>query len=58
MKKRLLIVDIDTRVPKGDNQILNPDKKIDWDALELSGAGFVSHVRHDPWLRLQVLPSA
>jgi hypothetical protein len=41
--KRLLIVDIDTRAPTGANQILNPDKKIDWDALELSGAGYVSH---------------
>lgn len=29
LKKKTLIVDIDTRVPTGSNEILNPDK-LDW----------------------------
>lgn len=41
--KRILIVDIDTRVPTGDNQILDPSKKIDWESLESGGTGLVSH---------------
>ncbi|KAF2826763.1 hypothetical protein CC86DRAFT_20392 [Ophiobolus disseminans] len=41
--KKVLIVDIDTRVPTGDNQILQPDAKIDWERLESGGAGLVSH---------------
>lgn len=41
--KRLLIVDIDTRVPTDGNQILNPSNKIDWDTLQSGGTGLVSH---------------
>lgn len=40
---KLLIVDIDTRVPTGDNQILDPGAKLDWESLESSGTGLVSH---------------
>ncbi|KAF1843233.1 uncharacterized protein K460DRAFT_407596 [Cucurbitaria berberidis CBS 394.84] len=48
--KRLLIVDIDTRVPTGDNQILNPDKKINWDDLQMDGAGYVSNAISNHYL--------
>lgn len=41
--KKILIVDIDTRVPTGENQILDPSKKIDWESLESGGTGLVSH---------------
>lgn len=41
--KKVLIVDIDTRVPTGDNQILQPESKIDWETLSSSGTGLVSH---------------
>jgi len=40
--KRVLIVDIDTRVPNGDNQILNP-VLLDYEHLEPSGGGLVSN---------------
>lgn len=40
--KKVLIVDIDTRVPTGENQILNPDT-IDFEHLEMSGGGLVSN---------------
>ena len=42
MGKRVLIVDIDTRVPTGENQILNPDT-IDYEHLAVSGGGLVSN---------------
>lgn len=42
MGKRVLIVDIDTRVPTGENQILNPDV-LDWEHLDLHGGGLVSN---------------
>jgi hypothetical protein len=48
--KKILIVDIDTRVPTGDNQILNPDKKINWQELENSGAGLTSHAISNHYL--------
>ncbi|KAF2025413.1 hypothetical protein EK21DRAFT_116816 [Setomelanomma holmii] len=41
--KRVLIVNVDTRVPTGDNQILNPSGKIDWESVPSSGTGLVSH---------------
>lgn len=41
--KKVLIVDIDTRVPTGDHQILDPGKKIDWETLQSSGTGLVSY---------------
>ncbi|CBX96011.1 hypothetical protein LEMA_P031630.1 [Plenodomus lingam JN3] len=40
--KKILIVDIDTRVPTGQNQILNP-ALMDWENLELEGGGLVSN---------------
>jgi hypothetical protein len=40
--KRILIVDIDTRVPDGDNQILNP-ATLDFEHMEMSGGGLVSN---------------
>ncbi|KAH8712016.1 hypothetical protein GQ44DRAFT_713973 [Phaeosphaeriaceae sp. PMI808] len=40
--KKVLIVDIDTRVPTGENQILNPDT-FDYAHLEMSGEGLVSN---------------
>lgn len=41
--QKVLIVDIDTRVPTGDNQILHPESKIDWETLQSNGGGLVSH---------------
>ncbi|KAL6705035.1 hypothetical protein ACN47E_007438 [Coniothyrium glycines] len=43
MGGKVLIVDIDTRVPNGENQILDFEKKMDWDSLPSGGAGLVSH---------------
>ncbi|KAF2850495.1 hypothetical protein T440DRAFT_396620, partial [Plenodomus tracheiphilus IPT5] len=40
--KKLLIVDIDTRRPTGDNQIFNTERKIDWENLQYEGAGLVT----------------
>ncbi|KAH7377621.1 hypothetical protein BKA66DRAFT_571945 [Pyrenochaeta sp. MPI-SDFR-AT-0127] len=40
--KKVLIVDIDTRVPTGENQILNPDV-LDWEHLDMHGGGLVSN---------------
>ncbi|CAO2652121.1 Nn.00g004040.m01.CDS01 [Neocucurbitaria sp. VM-36] len=40
--KKVLIVDIDTRIPTGENQILNPDK-LDWEHLDMHGGGLVSN---------------
>ncbi|KAF2027173.1 hypothetical protein EK21DRAFT_72543 [Setomelanomma holmii] len=40
--KKILIVDIDTRVPTGENQILNPDT-LDFEHLDMSGGGLVSN---------------
>lgn len=39
--KKVLIVDIDTRVPTGENELLNPER-IDWEHLKTKGAGMVS----------------
>ncbi|KAF1943292.1 hypothetical protein EJ02DRAFT_453387 [Clathrospora elynae] len=39
--KKVLIVDIDTRVPTGENQILNSEK-LDWANLNTVGGGLVS----------------
>ncbi|KAI8935874.1 hypothetical protein NX059_007389 [Plenodomus lindquistii] len=41
--KKVVIVDVDTRIPTGDNQILNADKKINWAKLESGGIGLISH---------------
>jgi hypothetical protein len=48
--KKILVVDIDTRVPTGNNQILNPDKKINWQELQNSGAGLTSHAISNHYL--------
>lgn len=40
--KKLLIVDIDTRTPTGENQIFNTEKKINWEKLEYRDAGIVT----------------
>ena len=40
--KKVLIVDIDTRVPTDKNQILNP-ALMDWEKLEMQGGGLVSN---------------
>ncbi|KAH3920446.1 hypothetical protein HBH56_004610 [Parastagonospora nodorum] len=40
--KRLLIVDIDTRVPTDENQILNP-AKLNFEEMEMRGGGLVSN---------------
>ncbi|RYN82484.1 hypothetical protein AA0120_g9846 [Alternaria tenuissima] len=40
--KKVLIVDIDTRVPTGENELLNPER-LDWENLKTSGAGMVSN---------------
>jgi hypothetical protein len=47
MGKDLLIVEIDTRNPNGENEIFNA-KKLDWEAVRASGSGLltVSHVNH------------
>lgn len=42
LKKKVLIVDIDTREPSGDNQILN-SAKMDWEKLDVSGGELVSN---------------
>lgn len=42
LNKQVLIVDIDTRVPTKENQILNPDV-LDWEHLDLAGGGLVSN---------------
>lgn len=41
--KKIVILDVDTRVPTGDNQILNADRKINWATLEAAGVGLISH---------------
>ncbi|KAF2846443.1 hypothetical protein T440DRAFT_521805 [Plenodomus tracheiphilus IPT5] len=41
--RKVVIVDVDTRVPTGDNQILNAEKKINWGKLESGGTGLISH---------------
>lgn len=40
--KKLLVVDIDTRLPTGENQIFNTERKIDWEKLHYDGTGLVS----------------
>ncbi|KAL5118664.1 hypothetical protein ACEQ8H_003341 [Pleosporales sp. CAS-2024a] len=40
--KKLLIVDIDTRMPTDSNQILNPEK-LNFERLEMGGGGLVSN---------------
>ncbi|CBX90706.1 predicted protein [Plenodomus lingam JN3] len=40
--KKVLIVDIDTRMPTGENQIFNTEKKINWERLEYHDAGLVT----------------
>ncbi|KAI4682057.1 uncharacterized protein J4E88_004945 [Alternaria novae-zelandiae] len=40
--KKVLIVDIDTRVPTGENELLNPER-LDWENLKTEGAGLVSN---------------
>lgn len=41
MGKKVLIVDIDTRNPTGENELLNPER-IDWETLESKNGGLVS----------------
>jgi len=40
--KKVLIVDIDTRVPTGENELLNPER-MDWEQLKMEGSGLVSN---------------
>ena len=40
--EKVLIVDIDTRVPTGENQLLNDDI-VDWEHLQAEGVGLVSN---------------
>jgi hypothetical protein len=54
MRQRLLVVDVDTRSPTGDNQILNPDRKINWHDLEMKGPGFVSQAISNHYLYAMV----
>jgi hypothetical protein len=51
--KKVLIVDIDTRVPTGENGILNPDT-LDWESLEMSGGGLVSSAVMNHYLYAQI----
>lgn len=47
MGKYMLVVDIDTRNPSGENGIFNPHK-LDWETVQASGSGLLtlSHVNH------------
>jgi len=63
LESKILIVDIDTREPKGKNEILNSEK-MNWEALETSGGQLVSgavlgHYLYGTlsWLSSCVLPS-
>lgn len=38
LRNQILIVDIDTRVPNGPNELWN-DKRLDWDAMKAKGDG-------------------
>lgn len=53
LKERVLIVDIDTRIPTGSNQILNPDT-LDWSSLEMSGGSLVSNAVINHYLYAQI----
>ncbi|KAF3045056.1 hypothetical protein E8E12_006607 [Didymella heteroderae] len=53
LKKRILVVDIDTRVPTGSNEILNPDT-LDWNSLEMSGGQLVSNAVMNHYLYAQI----
>lgn len=53
MKKRVLIVDIDTRVPTGSNEILNPST-LDWESLAMSGGQLVSAAVMNHYLYAQI----
>jgi hypothetical protein len=43
----IVIVDIDTRIPKGKNDVFSPDK-MDWTSVQALGTGLttVAHVNH------------
>ena len=41
LTKKILLVDIDTRVPTGEKQVLNPDT-LDWERFDMNGGDFVS----------------
>ncbi|KAF2686302.1 hypothetical protein K458DRAFT_210812 [Lentithecium fluviatile CBS 122367] len=51
--KRVLIVDIDTRVPEGEGEILG-DKVIDWEKHQSVGGGLVSNGIMDHYLFAQI----
>jgi hypothetical protein len=53
LKKRILVLDIDTRVPTGSNEILNPST-LDWNSLEMSGGQLVSNAVMNHYLYAQV----
>lgn len=53
MKNRVLIVDIDTRVPTGSNEILNPST-LDWESLAMSGGQLVSAAVMNHYLYAQI----
>ena len=53
LKSKILIVDIDTRIPTGKNEILNPDK-LDWQSLDMSGGQLVSNAVMNHYLYAQI----
>jgi hypothetical protein len=46
--KDIVVVDIDTRIPLGENDVFNTTKTMDWEKVHASGPGLltVSHVNH------------
>lgn len=53
LKSKILIVDIDTRVPTGKNEILNPDI-LDWQSLGTTGGQLVSNAVMSHYLYAQI----
>ncbi|KAF1931560.1 uncharacterized protein M421DRAFT_98685 [Didymella exigua CBS 183.55] len=53
LKKKVLVLDIDTRVPIGSNEILNPGT-LDWDSLDMSGGQLVSNAVMNHYLYAQI----
>jgi len=41
--KKVLILDVDTRLPSNENEILNKEKKVNWEKLSPHGTGGISH---------------
>ncbi|PSN73463.1 hypothetical protein BS50DRAFT_569000 [Corynespora cassiicola Philippines] len=53
LKKRLLILDIDTREPTGENQVFN-NKTLNWEELEMRGGQLVSSAIMNHYLYAQI----